>query len=86
MSELTRRGFVRSSAGVAAGLTAMGALDVGEADAKKHETHAHHAHHGHPVVAWIGDPRNGKITVMSGKREVTIRDRKLAARIARAAR
>jgi hypothetical protein len=80
MSDLTRRGFVKSSAGAAVGMTAIGALDVGEADAKGHATHKH------PVVAWIGDPRDGKITVMSGKREVTIRDHKLAARIARAAK
>ncbi|MFZ0091966.1 MAG: twin-arginine translocation signal domain-containing protein [Solirubrobacteraceae bacterium] len=80
MSDLTRRGFVKTSAGAAVGMTAIGALDVGEADAKKH------AAHSHPIVAWIGDPRNGKITVMKGKHEVTIRDHKLAARIARAAK
>ena len=80
MSELTRRAFVQSSAGAAAGMTAIGVLGAAEADAKGH------ADHSHPVVAWIGDPRNGKITVMAGKREVTIRDHKLAAQIARAAR
>jgi hypothetical protein len=79
MSDVTRRGFVRGSAGAAAGVTTMGVLGVGEADAKK-------APHHHPVVAWLGDPRDGKITIMKGDREVTIHDRKLAARIANAAR
>ncbi len=80
MSDLTRRVFVKNSAGAAAGMTMIGVLDVGEADAKRH------AAHSHPIVAWIGDPRNGKITVMSGKHERTIHDHKLAAQIARAAK
>ena len=80
MDDLTRRSFVRSSAGAAAGVTAMGAFGVGEADAKRAATHEH------PVVAWLGDPRDGKITIMKGDREVTIHDHKLAAKIANAAR
>jgi hypothetical protein len=81
MSELTRRGFVRSSAGVGAGITAIGALGVGQgsADAKSA------AIGSHPVVAYVRDPRSGEIALMSGGREVTVRDRKLAAQIARAA-
>ena len=69
MSDVTRRHFVRSSAGAAAGVTAMGVLGVGAADAKRTATPAH------PVVAWIGNPRAGRI-----------RDHALAARIANAAR
>ena len=80
MSDLTRRTFVKSSAGAAAGISALGALGVGEADAKEHPKHSH------PVVAWIGDPHNGKITVMRGKHEVTIHDHKLAAKLANAAK
>ena len=81
MSDLTRRGFVTSSAGAAAGITTLGAFGVQGADAK-----THHPKHSHPVVAWIGNPRDGKITVMSGDREVTIHDHSLAAKIANAAR
>jgi hypothetical protein len=33
----------------------------------------------------VKDPSNGEISVMSGDREVVVRDRKLAAKIARAA-
>ena len=38
------------------------------------------------VVAYVRDPRSGEISVMSGDREVSVRDPKLAAQIARAAR
>lgn len=81
MSDLTRRGFVKSSAGAAAGVTAVGALlAVGEADAKAG------AIGSKPVVAYVKDPRKGEISVMSGDREVVFRDRNLAAQIARKAR
>ena len=80
MDDVTRRAFVKTSAGAAA-LAAAGTIGVADADAdaKQHL-------HGHPIVAWIGDPRDGKITVMSGNKEVTIRDREVVRRIARAAR
>ena len=80
MNDVTRRAFVRSSAGAAAGVTTMGVIGVGEADAKREAPPAH------PVVAWLGDPRDGKITIMKGDREVTIHDHALAAKIANAAR
>ena len=81
MSDLTRRTFVTGSAGAAASITALGTLGVGAADAKRH-----HPTHSHPVVAWIGNPQDGKITVMRGDREVTIHDRALAAKLANAAK
>ena len=79
MSDFTRRDFVKTSAGAAASATAIGALLAAEAEAKGHG-------HSHPIVAWIGDPRSGKVTVMSGKHEVTIRDHKLASKLAPAAK
>jgi hypothetical protein len=82
MDDVTRRSFVKTGAGAAAGLVAMGALGAADAEAKERR----HGHHSEPIVAWIGNPHDGRITVMSGKREVTIRDHKLADRIARAAR
>src|ERR1700677_1027791 len=78
MDDVTRRAFVKTSAGAAA-LAAAGTIGVADADARGHQ-------HDHPIVAWIRDPRDGKITVMSGNNEVTIRDRELVRRIARAAR
>jgi hypothetical protein len=80
MSDLTRRGFVKTTAGAAAGMTAIGALVTGQAEADAHVTGSD------PVVAYVKDPRTGEISVMSGDREVSVRDPKLAARIARAAR
>jgi hypothetical protein len=82
MDDVTRRGFVKTGAGAAAGLVAVGAFGAAEAEAKGH----HYGHHSHPIVAWIGDPKDGRITVMSGKREVTIRDHRLVERLARAAK
>ena len=85
MSDLTRRGFVKTSAGAAAGMTAIGALVSGQAEAHAHEAHTH-AGGSHPVVAFVKDPRKGEISIMTGQREVRVRNRKLAAQIARAAR
>jgi anaerobic selenocysteine-containing dehydrogenase len=77
MSHLTRRGFVKSSAGAAAGMTAIGALVAQQADAEA-------VAGSEPVVAYVSNPGKGEISVMSGDREVTVRDPKLAARIVRA--
>jgi hypothetical protein len=79
MSALTRRGFVKRSAVTAAGMTAVGTIVAEQADA---DTVAGAA----PVVAYVSNPKKGEISVMAGDREVTVRDRKLAAGIVRAGR
>jgi hypothetical protein len=79
MSDSTRRGFVKNSAAAAAGMTVVGALVAEQADAKA-------AAGSGPVVAYIRNPRTGEISVMAGEREVKLQDRKIAARLARAAR
>ena len=79
VGELTRLGFIKSSASAAAGLTVLGGLAAGQAEAKAAEVSKE------PVVAYLKDPSSGVIAVMSGDREVTVRDEKLAARIAQAA-
>jgi anaerobic selenocysteine-containing dehydrogenase len=79
MSALTRRGFVKNSAAAAAGMTAVGAIVAQQADAEV-------VAGAEPVVAYVSNPRKGEISVMSGEREVTVRDRKLAASIVRAGR
>src|SRR5947207_9932844 len=58
MSELTRRRFVTTSAGAAAGMTAIGALVAGQADADAEVPE------GNPVVAYVTDARKGEISVM----------------------
>ena len=75
----TRRGFVKTSAATAAGMTVVGALVAEQADAKAVAGSG-------PVVAYIRDARTGEISVMAGEREVKLHDRKIAARLARAAR
>ena len=79
MSDSTRRGFVKSSAAAAAGVTVVGALIPDQADAEA-------AVKSGPIVAYIREPRTGEISVMAGEREVKLHDRKIAARIARAAK
>lgn len=76
MSDITRRGFVKSSLGAAAGMTALGALAAAPAGADAGSE---------PVVAYVADPKSGEVSLMAGDREVSRRDPELAARIARAA-
>lgn len=79
MSGSTRRGFVKNSAAAAAGMTVVGALMAEEADAKA-------AKNARPLVAYIHDAGNGEISLNTGERTVKLTDRKIAARLARAAR
>ena len=79
MSDSTRRGFVKSSAAAAAGVTVVGGLLADHADADA-------AAGSEPIVAYIREPRTGEISVMAGERQVKLHDRKIAARIARAAK
>ena len=79
MSDITRLGFIKSSAGAAAGVTVIGSLAAAKADA--HEAPAGSV----PVVAYMKDPSSGEIALMVGEREVIIQDRQLAARLSRAA-
>lgn len=90
MSEFTRRGFVTRSASAAAGMTAIGAILTGEAQAAEKAKRDHEGeHHGpvgtEPVVAFVHDPHSGEVSIMSGEREVKVHDPRLAARISRAA-
>ncbi len=79
MSDSTRRGFVKNSAVTAAGMTVVGALMAEEADAKAAKNAA-------PMVAYIHDPSSGEMSLNWGERTVKVTDRKIAARLARAAR
>ncbi|MGO9959285.1 MAG: hypothetical protein ACLP50_25490 [Solirubrobacteraceae bacterium] len=80
MSELTRRGFVKNSAVTAVGLTAIGAATADAAGADSDQPGSE------PVIAYVSDPTKDEISVMTGEREVKLRDRKLARAISRAAR
>lgn len=80
MSELTRRRFVSRSAGAVAGMTVVGGLLAERASADAGAVGRE------PIMVWVRDPRKGELEVMIGKREIRVRDRKLAAQIARVAR
>ena len=80
MSEITRLGFMKSSAATVAGFTVIGSLTADRADAATGDTGTGTGR-GVPEA-----PQHREITVMSGHREVTFRDKKLAARIAHAIR
>ncbi len=69
VSELTRLGFVKSSAAASAGMTVFGALLAEEASADADAGEE-------PVLAYVSDPRKGEISVMRGDREVRVRDKK----------
>ena len=83
MSDTTRRGFVKNSAATAAGMTLIGALVAEQAETADA---ANPPAHDGPVVAYLRDAKSGEVTVLVNQREITVKDRKLAARLARAAR
>jgi hypothetical protein len=80
MSDLTRRRFVKNSAVTTVGLTVLGVTDAAAAVNDRDGAGSE------PVVAYVSDPSKGEISVMTGEREVKLRDRKFAAAISRAAR
>jgi len=66
---------------VAAGVATLGVLGMDQAEAEgKRRTGSE------PLVAYVRDPRSGRVALMRGDREVTVHDPALAARLARAAR
>jgi hypothetical protein len=80
---------VTKSAGAAAGAAAFGTLIATSAEAEAHDRARETERHpvgSAPVVAFVADPRKGEVSLMAGERRVTVRDRRLAAQISRAAR
>jgi hypothetical protein len=78
MNDTSRRKFLAAAAagagGVAVGtvglpITSAAAGSSGRRPGKE------------PVVAWIEDPTSDELVLMSGDREVTVRDRALVARL-----
>jgi hypothetical protein len=83
---VTRLSFIKASAGVAAGVAAAGvpAVALSREDGREipqPDTPAPQE----PVMAYVHDAERGEVTVMSGTREVTYRDRALAKRLMAAA-
>jgi hypothetical protein len=92
---LSRRSLLQGAATAgAAGLavTALGAataspaLAATSASAAPAADSAAHEHHSEPIVVHVRNARTGDIEVFSGTSQTRLRDKDLAARIARAAR
>jgi phosphodiesterase/alkaline phosphatase D-like protein len=91
MTDLTRRAFLRRSAGVAAGAAAAAAVglpEVARAAARPRDAAEGGAEGdaGRDAVVAYVRPGTGRVTLMVGEREVVAEDRDLARRIRRAAR
>lgn len=88
MDKLSRRSFVKV-AGAATGAAAVAAAPgiaraAGSDEAVEMEPTT--AVPDEPLVAYVRDLERGEITVVSGKHEITYRDRTLVQRLRRAAR
>ena len=91
MDELTRRSFVKVSAGAAVSASVLGAMDAASASASQaHQKARSHAGvkpgESRGVVAYLPDLHGDEIAVMHGDHTTIIHDRALAARLARHAR
>jgi hypothetical protein len=84
---MTRLSFLKASAGAAAGVAAISV--PGAAAAAQEEaavaTRPSTKTPREPVVAYVRDAGRGEVTVVSGTREVTYRDRALTRRLMKAA-
>ena len=80
---VTRLSFIKSSAGVAAGVAAA-AVPVAAAQAREHkpvETKASHKMPAHPVTAVVRDAKHGEVTVLNGTGTKNYRDPVLVRRL-----
>ncbi len=81
MADRSRRNFLKLGV-VMAGTAAVVPAFIGVTDADAESSAP--AHDG-AFVAWVKDPKAGEIAVLVGERELVVRDRKLAKRLAQAA-
>jgi hypothetical protein len=84
MSDATRRTFL-AAAGTSAAAAAAVAASPGASAAPSAATAGSPAAAGPRLVAYVDDPRSGRVTVMYGEHEVTIQDADLVRRLTRAA-
>jgi hypothetical protein len=85
---MTRLSFLKAGAGAAAGVAAISVPGAAAAAAKEDAavaTRPSTKTPREPVVAYVRDAGRGEVTVVSGTREVTYRDRALTRRLMKAA-
>ena len=86
MSDATRRTFLAAAGTSAAAAAALAAAPgAGAAPAATTTATGSAAPAGPQLVAYVDDPRSGRLTVMYGEDEVTIQDADLVRRLTRAA-
>jgi hypothetical protein len=86
-SGMTRLSFIKASAGAAAGVAA---ISVPGAAARSREeagveTHPSSSTPREPVIAYVRNEKRGEVTLVSGTKETTYRDRALVRRLMAAA-
>ena len=82
-SGVTRLSFIKSSAGVAAGVAAA-SVPIAAAQAKEQaakETKVSHRMPAHPVTAVVRDAKHSEVTILNGTGEKTYRDPVLVKRL-----
>lgn len=87
MAHLTRRAFMTSATvgGAAIALASVPALGATIEEVEAQSLGKESAHLG-PLVAYVHNASKDEVSLMVGTRKVIIRDRKLVARLVRAAR
>jgi hypothetical protein len=80
VNQQSRRNFLRLGAVTTVGVAIVPGF-AASADAAESSAPAHDG----AFVAWVKNPQAGEIAVLVGDRELTVRDRKLAKRLAQAA-
>ncbi len=89
MSDINRRSFLKSAAGVTAGVVGVGAMGAGSLPALAKTAEAadlggeQSAEH---IVAYVRPGARHEVTVLVGEREIVTRDPELARRLRRATR
>jgi len=79
MNDTSRRKFLAAAAAGAGAVAGTVALPIAHAAAGTPRDRRGRAKE--PVVAWIEDPNADELVLMSGDREVVVRDRDLVSRI-----
>ena len=82
----SRRRFLGIAGSGVAGMTGAALLSATPAAASPDEHSTEVPQGTPPLVVYVADARTGHLVLMHGEREVSIHDRALAARLARAAR
>lgn len=84
-SGFTRLSFLKTSAGVAAGMAAVGVPAAAAREEAGVETDPSAPTPQEPVTAYVRDASRGEVTVLAGTSEKTYRDRVLVRRLMAAA-